>query len=308
VSEIRAEGVRLELGGRTVLDVPDLALPAGRLTTVLGPNGAGKTSLLRLLGGFVAPTTGLVRCVGRDARSTAMAFQRPVFLRGTVRDNLDLPLRLWGVAEAERSKRIRAGAAAFDVERLLDRPARALSGGEAQRVNVLRALALSAPLTLLDEPTAGLDTGVRESLARTIASTLRAIGGTSVVVTHDSDEALRRGDHLVVIIGGRVRAAGSPREVHLHPGDADVARVLGYTVVRLAGRSLGFLPGELHPAEEAAPLRLLVEETHPIGDRCEVTGRLAGTDALLSIRLRDGERPVHPGDSIGLAGRFVDLG
>ncbi|MCK6591430.1 MAG: ATP-binding cassette domain-containing protein [Polyangiaceae bacterium] len=213
--DVRVEGLRVERQGRLVLEIDELTIPGGKISAVLGRNGAGKTTLLRVLSGLLRPSAGSVR-LGEmmlwpsppPSARPSLAFQEPVFLRGTVRDNLELALSLRGVGEAERRTRAEEAARDLEVLHLLDRPARELSRGEGQRVSLARALSLRAPLTLLDEPLGALDAMVRARLLHELPRLLRARGGTAMIVTHDREEAFFLADYLIVLIGGRVRAAG----------------------------------------------------------------------------------------------------
>ncbi|HET7738661.1 MAG TPA: ATP-binding cassette domain-containing protein, partial [Tepidiformaceae bacterium] len=169
--EVRIAGLRFQRGVRTVLDIPSLTLSAGSTTALLGPNGSGKTTLLRLIGGLERPSSGAITAdempitPTRDARLlSAFAFQENVVLSGTVASNIELGLRVRGVRAAERPARVESAAAIAGVSHLLGRDARMLSGGEARRVSLARALVLRAPLTLLDEPLAGLDAATRAQL------------------------------------------------------------------------------------------------------------------------------------------------
>ena len=171
---LNVAGVRHRRGGREVLRVDRLSVAAGERLGLLGLNGAGKTSLLRLLAAIDEPTVGEVRVddvptsQGGPAlrRRLAYAPQRPVLLSTTVRHNVELPLRYRRVPRPTRQKVAAAALARLGVEHLADRPARALSGGEAQRVSLARALACEPDALLLDEPAAGLDTPTRAGVLR----------------------------------------------------------------------------------------------------------------------------------------------
>ncbi|MFL5477125.1 MAG: ATP-binding cassette domain-containing protein, partial [Gemmatimonadales bacterium] len=160
--DVSVTNLQLLRNGRKVLQISGLRFPAGTTTAVFGPNGSGKTTLLRAIAGLEQPEMGEVRLGGLPAdrepawRLVAMSFQNAVFLRGTVRQNLELALRLRDVTSGERGARLEEAARDCGVAHLLDRSARKLSRGEAQRVNLARALALRAPVTLLDEPLAGV--------------------------------------------------------------------------------------------------------------------------------------------------------
>lgn len=254
--EARLSGVTFQRGRRRVLDVPALSIAPGRVTAILGPNGSGKSSLLRLVAGIERPTTGEVRIdgvdstVGRRYRPlVALAFQRPVFLAGTVRYNLELALRLRQVPATDRGARITEIATACGIASILDRDARRLSGGEAQRSNLARALVLRAPVTLLDEPFSGLDAPSRLRLMTELPRLLQAFAATVLLVTHDRDEARLLADDLVVLLDGRVAADGPVEEVFRRPRTPAVARFLGRLVLAIPHGLIAADPAAITPGE-----------------------------------------------------------
>ncbi len=245
--DVGLDGVRVVRAGRTVLDIPSLRFRGGRTTAIFGPNGAGKTTLLRTIAGLERPVAGAVRLGNAAVRpgGVAYAFQRAVFLRGTVRQNLALGLEVRGVPAADRRRRIADAARECGIDSLLDRPAHQLSAGEAQRASVARALTLEAPLTLLDEPLTGIDRGTREQLLDDLPGLLRRFATTTILVTHDRDEAVRLADDIVVLAAGRVLASGTKRALHAAPPNPETASLLGYTVLEAGGRTLAVPPGGL---------------------------------------------------------------
>ncbi|HQY46218.1 MAG TPA: ATP-binding cassette domain-containing protein [Usitatibacteraceae bacterium] len=198
--QLEARGVSVVLGGVRALDGLDLVLEPGLRTVVLGPNGAGKSVLLRTLHGLIAPTAGTVSW-SRPVRQ-AMVFQRPVMLRRSALANLRYALAVNGVAEPERSSRATAALARVGLERIADRPARVLSGGEQQRLALARAWALRPGILFLDEPTASLDPGATAEVERVIAS-IAAEGTRLVMTTHNLGQARRLADEIVFIHAGR---------------------------------------------------------------------------------------------------------
>lgn len=244
-ADVVLDGIEVVREGRTVLEIPALRLRGGRTTAVFGPNGAGKTTLLRTIAGLERPARGTVR-VGGGAPApggVAYAFQRAVFLRGTVRDNLALGLSVQRVPEPERARRVADAARECRIAPLLERSAHQLSAGEAQRANLARTLALAAPLTLLDEPLTGIDRTTRGQLLDELPALLRRFATTTILVTHDRDEAVRLADDIVVLAAGRVLASGGKRALHAAPPNPETAALLGYTVVEAGGRTLAVPPG-----------------------------------------------------------------
>jgi tungstate transport system ATP-binding protein len=201
------EGLGFAAGGVGILRDVTLAIHAGPPTLIVGPNGAGKSVLLRLLHGLLAPTAGRVSWAGqgRDpARHQTMVFQRPVLLRRSVLANALYPLRLAGLARAERERRAREGLALVGLSGLADRPARRLSGGEQQRLALARAAALHPEVLFLDEPCASLDPAATRAVEEIVVA-LAARGTKIVMTTHDLAQARRLAGDVVFLHRGRVR-------------------------------------------------------------------------------------------------------
>ena len=289
--DARLEGVSFAYGERTVLEVPELTFAPRRVTALVGPNGSGKSTLLRLLAALERPQQGRVRVGGEDAdaarASVAYAFQEAVFVSGSLRGNLELALRLRGLAAAERESRLEESAAACGVEHLLDRRANRLSGGEAQRANLARTLALRAPLTLLDEPLAGFDEPGRRVLLRELPELLRRFATTTIIVTHDRDEALRLADDLVVLREGRVAASGPKARVFTEPPDPDTAAFLGYTLLPTDLGPVGVAPGALRPGRGDFTVELCIEEVVDLVTTVELAGTVAGEPVAFTVERGD---------------------
>lgn len=190
-------------GGARRVDLPDLRLSDTGTSVLMGPNGAGKSLCLRLFHGLIPPTTGEIRHADAPLDETrrkrqALVFQTPVLLRRTTRANLDFVLK------ARRLPRGRADAllAQVGLSDHADRPARALSGGEKQRLAIARALATEPELLLLDEPTASLDPAATLAIERILAE-VRKSGVKLVLVTHDIGQARRLADEVVFLSHGK---------------------------------------------------------------------------------------------------------
>jgi len=227
----------VEAGGRTILNVPKLALAPRETTAVLGANGAGKTTLLRVAGGLIRQTGGEVRLDGAPAahaairRVSAAVLQHPLLRRASARGTRwkRNPVSALSCTLARR----RAGdwLERLGVAHLAKRPAHTLSAGEAQRVSLARALALSPRLLLLDEPFSNLDAPTRGELLVDLGEALDAAGAAVVLVTHDRHEAAALADHLAILHAGQLRQEGRTSVVWRQPADPDCARILGYDTV-----------------------------------------------------------------------------
>jgi ABC-type sulfate/molybdate transport systems ATPase subunit len=234
---LELRGIVVDAGGRSILDVPQLALPAGRTTAVLGANGAGKTTLLRVAGALIRQTAGEVMLDGAPATPTAIrrvsaaVLQRPLLRRASVRDNAETGLRFHRVPRAEARRRAGEWLERLGVAHLATSPAHTLSAGEAQRVSLARALALSPRLLLLDEPFSNLDAPTRGELLVDLGEALDATGAAALLVTHDRHEAAALADRMAILHAGDLRQEGPTAEVWGHPSDPDCARILGYDTV-----------------------------------------------------------------------------
>ena len=220
-------------GDRAVAHAAHIDLAEGEHLAFLGPNGAGKSSLVLGLAALVR-TDGELRYRGariRDAgayrRRIAVVFQRPLLLDRTVRENAALGLALRGVGRRERERRAETELARLGVGQLADRSAIGLSGGEAQRVSLARALAIDPEILFLDEPFSALDAPTRETLVADLARVLRERGVTTVTVTHDRDEALSLADRIGVVMNGELRQLDTAETVFGMPSDPEIAAFVG---------------------------------------------------------------------------------
>jgi tungstate transport system ATP-binding protein len=223
------EALTQRYGGRPVLEVERLTVPAGEVLCLVGPTGAGKSTLLRLLAGVEAPASGRLHFDGVPfgpgaplavRRRVTLVFQRPLPLAGTVRHNVAYGLRLRGTAgHADRVgevlERLRLGP-------LADRPARALSGGEAQLTALARALVLQTDALLLDEPTGNLDPA-RVALVEAAVRDAHRRGATVVWATHNLFQARRVARRVALLLDGRLVEAAAPEEFFGRPRDPRTA-------------------------------------------------------------------------------------
>jgi putative spermidine/putrescine transport system ATP-binding protein len=213
----------------------ELQIAEGELVALLGPSGCGKTTTLRIVAGFLEPTGGRVLIGGRDvtrlpahARNTGMVFQSyALFPHMSVADNVGFGLEMRKVARAERDTRIREALRLVRLEQLADRLPRELSGGQQQRVALARALVINPAVFLLDEPLSNLDAKLRGEVGMEIRDLQKRLGLTTLMVTHDQDEALAMADRLVVMEHGRVLQVGTAEDLYERPANAFVAGFVG---------------------------------------------------------------------------------
>jgi ABC-type sugar transport system ATPase subunit len=212
------------------LDVRD-----GEFLVIVGPSGCGKTTILRLIAGLEAPTSGAIRIAGRMVadvppkdRHVAMVFQDGIlYPHMTVYANLAFPLRMRGQRRTEVERRVGEVAETLGLADLLDRKPAALSGGQRQRVALGRALVREPAAFLFDEPLSSLDAGLRQALREEIKALHQKLHTTTLYVTHDQSEAMALGDRLCVLRDGQIQQIGAPADVYDRPANRFVAGFFG---------------------------------------------------------------------------------
>lgn len=230
------QAIRVRYGDLTALQFSSLAVHAGEILAIMGPNGAGKSTLLRIMGLLQRPTEGEVYFHGDEVtqkkalsirRRMASVFQEPLLLNASVYENAAMGLKLRGLDTRSMEERIRPWLERLKISHLAARQAQSLSGGEAQRTSLARAMALDPELLLLDEPFSALDPPTREELLIDLETILRQTAVTTVFVTHNRDEAFMLADRIAVLIHGRLLQVEAAAEVFAHPVDEEVAQFVG---------------------------------------------------------------------------------
>lgn len=291
----------------------------GSLTALLGPSGCGKTTLLRCIAGFDVPDSGEVLVSGRRLVGPGV-FVKPehrrvgivpqdgaLFAHLTVAENVG-----FGVARPERARRVAECLEIVELSEFGDARPAELSGGQQQRVAVARALAPRPDVLLLDEPFSALDAGLRARVRADIAGVLRTAGISSLLVTHDQDEALSMADAIAVMFDGTVHQFGTPDELYRLPASLRVARFLG-EINELPGdvtgdvvaTALGSLP--LNPwlgTSSVGPVRVAVR---PEQLRISPTGSVSATVEHVAYYGHDGTFDLIVGDHVRLTARSSAL-
>lgn len=226
---ISVRGLTRTYGDKIVLQGLDLDLAAGQMLALLGPSGSGKSTALKIMAGLDRPTAGDVICDGRSVLGrtdhAVMVFQNALlFPHMTVAENVGFGLKMRGKSDPA------AVAEMLDLVQLTGLGARKpdqLSGGQAQRVALARALILRPKLLLLDEPLSSLDANLRHQMRDLIRSLQRKLGLTTILVTHDQQEAVVLADQIALIIDGRLQQRGTPSDFFTRPNSVAVARFFG---------------------------------------------------------------------------------
>lgn len=230
---VEVKGLTTVLGGQKIIDVPSFGVRNGEVMMIIGPNGSGKTTLLMSLALLVKPASGQVIYHGttiespkqilETRRKIAVLFQESLLLSGTVWDNVMLGLKLRGVSKEEAKPRTEKWLKRFGMLELAKRQALTLSGGEAKRVSLARAFVLDPDVIFLDEPFTALDSPTRQALLEEFEGVLRETGVTTVMVTHERNEALALGDRIAVIIRGKIAQTGTADEIFSSPANEEIA-------------------------------------------------------------------------------------
>jgi putative spermidine/putrescine transport system ATP-binding protein len=226
--------------GKTYGDVTALAditlhVEHGELLTILGPSGSGKTTILAIIAGLAHPTSGLVRIGNRDVtwlsaakRNIGLVFQSyALFPHMNIYDNVAFPLAVRKLPAADIAERVAQVLGLLRLSGFEKRKPNELSGGQQQRAALARALVFRPDILLLDEPLGALDRKLREEVQVELRQLQRSLGITTILVTHDQQEALSLSDRIVVLADGRLQQVGAPEEVYLKPKNRFVADFLG---------------------------------------------------------------------------------
>ncbi len=322
---IQVQLVSKRFGAQRVLDRVSLDIAPGELFVLLGASGSGKSTLLRLIAGLTSPDEGRIALAGRDVthlrpqqRDTGFVFQNySIFRHMSVAQNIEFGMRLRRVPRAESARRRDELLDLVGLPGLGNRDAVQLSGGQQQRVAIARALAYEPKVLLLDEPFGALDVKIRHQLRRSLRAIHDRLKITTVLVTHDQDEAFELADRVGLMDRGRLVEVGRAEDLYARPRTLFAATFLGSGTVlmgrmrggesRFEGLETGIVPQVPH--EEGAPTYLLlrpedldvssaprVDDRPSLGPGAVVDQRFAG--ALRRVRIQLASRAeVHPGSS-----------
>ncbi len=294
---VRLDRLRRTYGDFVAVDDATLSIARGELVCLLGPSGCGKTTTLKMVAGFVEPTSGRIEIAGTEVthlppqkRDTGMVFQNyALFPHLTVAENIGFGPRNVGMRRADIDRRVAELLELVQMSALARRLPSELSGGQQQRVALARALALRPAVLLLDEPLSNLDAKLRVQMREEIRGLVSELRITTIFVTHDQEEALAIADRMVVMNQGRIEQIGRPIDVYEAPQTRFVAEFIGTC--------------NLLPARPGSPGEAVV------GERTRIPVRIDGpwTDGTLAIR-PEHLRIADAGPIRGEVSRVVFLG
>ncbi len=315
----------------------------GHVLSLLGPSGCGKTTIMRMIAGLIEPTGGDIVVAGREItgvpvhrRNIGMLFQNyALFPHLTVAGNLAFGLEMRKLPKAEIAARVEAALAMVRLAQFGDRLPHQLSGGQQQRVGLARALVIEPSVLLLDEPFGALDKKLRENMQVEMRQLQQRLGITTLMVTHDQDEAMTLSDRIAIMNNGVIEQIGSPREIYENPATRFVASFIGTsnffegTVTRREGGGFlvaaadgvtlvvdGVPPADgratvalrpeavrIIPATAAAPgpnqAATVVEQVVYHGVNTHYYLRRAGAEPLIAVRQNDdGHDTIEPGTAV----------
>lgn len=302
MSSVEFQGVTKRFGKTVAVESTDIVIEQGEFFSMLGPSGCGKSTTLRMLAGFLTPTTGRILVNGRDitdlppeARGIGIVFQNyAIFPHMNVFDNIAFGLVERGENKATIKRKVEAALEQVGLGGYGERFERELSGGQKQRVALARVLVIEPEILLLDEPLSALDKQMREEMKFWIKDIQKSIGITTVYVTHDQSEALTMSDRIAVMNQGKMLQIGTPVEIYEKPTSRFIAEFIGdsnlldATVVSLndAGCKVDLDDGVIVDA------RVSEEVTVATGDKI---GLLLRPEMVRLAPSHDGEQPQLSG-------------
>ncbi|NMN94614.1 sulfate/molybdate ABC transporter ATP-binding protein [Antrihabitans stalactiti] len=317
---ITVTGANKRYGSFAALDNISLDIPSGSLTALLGPSGSGKSTLLRSIAGLESLDSGVVTISGKDVthvspqkRDIGFVFQHyAAFKHMTVRDNVAFGLKIRKRPKPEIAKRVDELLKIVGLDGFQHRYPAQLSGGQRQRMALARALAVDPQVLLLDEPFGALDAKVRADLRTWLRRLHEEVHVTTVLVTHDQEEALDVADRIAVLNKGRIEQVGTPEDLYDRPANdfvmsflGEVAKLNGHLVrphdIRI-GRdpSMALVQNE-GTAESAGVTRATVERVVHLGFEVRVELRNAATNELFSAQVTRGDSEalgLHEGETV----------
>ena len=269
---LHLNGIGKRFGDQWILRDLNLQVREGECVALLGPSGCGKSTALRLIAGLERQDEGSIELDGArldtipaERRRIAMVFQSyALFPHLSVRENLNLGLKIRGVAPTQRQQRINSVLDTVRLKEMADRRPQQLSGGQRQRVALARALLRDPRVYLLDEPMSNLDAQLRDELRPELRQLILQGSQPVVYVTHDQQEAMALANRIAVLKGGRIEQIGTPEELYKTPASCFVASFIGRPQINLLNidqqLTIGIRPEDLHFDVEGMPCRLISRE------------------------------------------------
>ena len=316
MGRIVLKGVRKAFGDVEVIPPLDLEIEDGEFVVFVGPSGCGKSTLLRLIAGLEDVTSGVIEIDGRDVsdvppakRGLAMVFQSyALYPHMSVRKNIAFPLRMAGMEEGEKQRRVEHAASILNLSDYLDRRPGQLSGGQRQRVAIGRAIVREPAAFLFDEPLSNLDAALRHGMRVEIGELHKSLETTMIYVTHDQVEAMTMADKIVVLRAGNIEQVGSPLELYRNPRNLFVAGFIGSPTMNLiegnaaqqhGASTIGVRPEHIAPSRTEGLWKGRVGLSEHLGSDTFLHVHDTGLAETITVRA-GGEVDLHHGDEVYL--------
>jgi len=324
---LQLKDIKKSFGDIDIIKGVDLEIQKGEFIVFVGPSGCGKSTLLRLIAGLEPITSGNLLLDGKDItwtpsgkRDLAMVFQSyALYPHMSVYDNMSFALKLAGVPKDEIRTKVEYAARTLNLTQYLDRTPKDLSGGQRQRVAIGRAIVRAPKVFLFDEPLSNLDAALRGNTRVEIHKLHRALGATTIYVTHDQVEAMTLADRVVVLKDGLIEQVGTPLELYDHPANQFVAQFIGMPSMNMVAANAipsfsaatgGKLPADGFLGVRPEGLRVHPKQGAPVSDvqgRVELIEAL-GADTLIHVDVggvpliaRQNDRtPLQAGDDVAV--------
>ncbi|WP_198083580.1 ABC transporter ATP-binding protein [Variovorax sp. E3] len=324
---LELKNIKKSFGDVNIIKGVDLQIQKGEFIVFVGPSGCGKSTLLRLIAGLEPITSGNLLLDGKDItwapsgkRDLAMVFQSyALYPHMSVYDNMSFALKLAGVSKDEIKTKVEYAAKTLNLTQYLDRTPKDLSGGQRQRVAIGRAIVRAPKVFLFDEPLSNLDAALRGNTRVEIHKLHRALGATTIYVTHDQVEAMTLADRVVVLKDGLIEQVGTPLELYDHPANQFVAQFIGMPSMNMVAAAAipsfsaatgGRLPSDGFLGVRPEGLRVHPKQGAPVSDvqgRVELIEAL-GADTLIHVDVggvpliaRQNDRtPLQAGDDVAV--------
>jgi len=324
---LELKNIKKSFGEINIIKGVDLQIQKGEFIVFVGPSGCGKSTLLRLIAGLEPITSGNLLLDGKDItwapsgkRDLAMVFQSyALYPHMSVYDNMSFALKLAGVSKSEIKTKVEYAAKTLNLTQYLDRTPKDLSGGQRQRVAIGRAIVRAPKVFLFDEPLSNLDAALRGNTRVEIHKLHRALGATTIYVTHDQVEAMTLADRVVVLKDGLIEQVGTPLELYDRPANQFVAQFIGMPSMNMVAANAipsfsaatgGRLPADGFLGVRPEGLRVHPKQGAPVSDvlgRVELIEAL-GADTLIHVDVggvpliaRQNDRtPLQAGDDVAV--------
>ncbi len=282
MSYVTIENMNKAFNGQTVLHDLNLTFKEGEFVTLLGPSGCGKSTLLRILAGLINPEHGVIKIDGKDVtnvkaknREIGMVFQSyALFPNMTVSENIAFGLQMKKLDKNTINQKVIKMIKLVGLIGKEKAYPRELSGGQQQRVALARSLVTEPKVLLLDEPLSALDAQIRKNLQKQLTMIQRELNMTTVLVTHDQEEAMAVSDRIYILNGGEIAQSGTPHEIYTQPANEFVARFIGHYNVFTRDELSAVGVSDLKTVNTLYAVRPEALSIERIADSFEITGKV----------------------------------